>query len=73
MKWVLISSTIAWPLGWIAMDGWLQNFAYTIELEWWMFALPVMAAIVISSFTVSIQAIRAAFNNPIEALKSEGA
>ncbi|MEM9921936.1 MAG: ABC transporter permease [Bacteroidota bacterium] len=59
------------PISWYLLNGWLTNFAYAIALEWWMFALPVLLAIVIAGVTISIQAIRAALNNPVDALARE--
>ncbi len=59
------------PVSWYLLNGWLTNFAYTIELKWWMFAIPVVIAIIIAGLTIGIQAVRAALNNPIDALTSE--
>ena len=53
------------------MNKWLQDFAYRIELSWWMFALSGGIALVIAMITVSFQAIKAAIANPIESLKYE--
>jgi len=50
---------------------WLQNFAYRIEMNWWMFALAGFIALIIALLTVSWQAIRAATANPVEALRYE--
>ncbi len=59
------------PVSWYLLNSWLTNFAYTIDLQWWMFAIPVVAAILIAGLTVCIQAIRAAITNPVQALRSE--
>ncbi|MEL6591075.1 MAG: ABC transporter permease [Bacteroidota bacterium] len=59
------------PISWYLLNGWLTNFAYAIELQWWMFALPVLLAILTAGLTIGIQATRAALNSPIEALRSE--
>jgi len=59
------------PISWYLLTGWLTNFAYTIELKWWMFALPVLLAIFTAAITIGIQATRAALNNPIDALTSD--
>ncbi|MEL6865120.1 MAG: ABC transporter permease [Bacteroidota bacterium] len=59
------------PISWYLLNGWLTNFAYTIALKWWMFALPAFLAILIAGITIGIQAVRAALNNPIDALTSE--
>ena len=70
-KLILISAIIACPVAWYAMDNWLQNFAYRIEITWWMFALAGGIALVIALATVSYQAIKAATANPVESLKYE--
>lgn len=71
VKLVLIANVIAWPLAWYAMNKWLQDFAYRIELGWWVFALAGGLALVIALLTVSTQAIKAALANPVEALRYE--
>lgn len=59
------------PVSWYLLSEWLEKFAYKVELQWWMFAIPVVAAIGIASITVGIQALRAAVVNPIQSLHSE--
>jgi putative ABC transport system permease protein len=49
----------------------LQDFAYRIDIEWWMFVLAGMMAIVVAIFTVATQAIRAAVANPVDSLRDE--
>ncbi len=71
VKFVLIANVIAWPVAYFAMNKWLQDFAYRIELGWWTFALAGGAALLIALLTVSTQAIRAALANPAEALRYE--
>jgi putative ABC transport system permease protein len=68
---VLIASVIAVPVAWYAMSNWLEDFAYRIQLPWWMFALAVSLALAIALLTVSFQAVRAAVANPVESLKTE--
>ncbi|MCB9036679.1 MAG: ABC transporter permease [Lewinellaceae bacterium] len=68
---VALALFIALPLAWYAMHRWLQNFAYRIELQWWFFALAALAALLIAFLTVSVQSMRAALANPVEALKNE--
>jgi ABC-type antimicrobial peptide transport system permease subunit len=68
---VLIAFFIAAPISWWAMDNWLADFAYRIEMQWWYFALAGIAALLIAIFTVSFQAIRAAVANPVDSLRSE--
>jgi putative ABC transport system permease protein len=53
------------------MKGWLEDFAYRIELEWWIFAMAGIVAIVIALLTVSFQSIKAALVNPVKYLRSE--
>ena len=68
---VLISALIAFPLSWWAMHQWLQNYAYRIEINWWVFVLAGVMAIFIALFTISFQAIRAALSNPAKNLRTE--
>lgn len=70
-KWILFANIIAWPVAYFAMNQWLQNFAYRIDMSWWMFALAGGIALVIALLTVSWQAIRAAVANPVESLRYE--
>lgn len=69
--WVMISIIIACPVAWYAMNKWLQNFAYRIDISWWVFVMAGVFALLIAFLTVSWQAYRAANKNPVEALKYE--
>jgi putative ABC transport system permease protein len=71
VKLVGIAILIASPLAWYAMNRWLEDFAYRIDIEWWMFGIAGLVAVVIALATVSLQAIRAAVANPVESLRSE--
>jgi putative ABC transport system permease protein len=71
MQLVAIAAAIAIPVGWFVMNKWLQDFAYHIQIQWWMFAFPACAAIFIALLTVSIQAIKAAIANPSKSLRTE--
>lgn len=71
LKLVLLAIVIAWPIAWWVMNKWLQDFAYKIDMEWWMFALAGLLAIGIAVLTVSFQSIKAALTNPIKSLRSE--
>ena len=62
---------LAAPLAWWAGDQWLNAFAYRIQLSWWLFALCALAALILAMLTMSVQAIRAARNNPADSLRSE--
>lgn len=71
LKLVFWSILIAAPLTWWAMNRWLQNFAYRIELQWPLFALAGLVAVLIALLTVSFQSVKAALSNPIDALRDE--
>ncbi len=71
IKLVLISIFIATPLAWWAMDKWLQDFAYRVNIQWYTLALAGVAAIFIAFVTISFQSIRAALSNPVDSLRSE--
>jgi putative ABC transport system permease protein len=71
VKLVMVAFLIATPIAWWAMHQWLQGFAYRVTIQWWVFALAGVLAIVIALFTVSYQAVRAALMNPIRSLKTD--
>ena len=71
LKLVLVAILIASPLTWWAANRWLQDFAYKISLEWWMFAGAGLLAVGIAMLTVSYQAVKAALVNPVKSLRSE--
>ena len=71
VKLVIVSICIASPIAYYAMNLWLQDFAFRIKIEWWIFVLAGISAIVIALLTVSYQAIRAALMNPVKSLKTE--
>ncbi len=71
LKPVLVALVMATPVAWYGMNQWLQDFAYRIHIEWWVFALAGLLAVVIALATVSFQSIRAALVNPVKSLKSE--
>lgn len=71
LRLVVFAAVIAIPLAWWAMSKWLEDFAYRIALQWWMFALAGLAAFAIAVLTVSVQAMRSATANPVESLRSE--
>jgi len=70
-KLVLVANVVAWPVAYYAMNQWLQDFAYRIEIGWWIFALAGGLALIIALLTVSSQALKAALANPVEALRYE--
>ena len=71
LKLVLIAIVIASPVAWYAMDRWLRDFAYKIDIEWWVFALAGGLAVGIALLTVSFQSVKAALMNPVKSLRSE--
>ena len=71
LKLILIAIILASPLAWWAMNQWLNDFAYKIDIGWWVFALAGLLAIVIALLTVSFQSIKAALANPVKSLRSE--
>ena len=66
-----IAAIIAFPLAWLGMHSWLKDFAYKIDIGWWVFAVAGILAMMIALTTVSFQAIRAALANPVKSLRSE--
>lgn len=68
---VIIASIISFPLAWWAMNKWLQDFAYRIQISWWIFIIAALSALVIAWLTVSYQAIKAAISNPVKSLRTE--
>jgi predicted permease len=68
---VIVSCIVAFPLAWWAMSSWLQQYAYRVNIQWWVFLLAGMAAVVISLITISFQSVKAALMNPVKSLKAE--
>ena len=71
IKLVGIAAVIAFPLAWWFMNDWLKDFAYRVNIQWWVFFIAALLVMLITLLTVSIQAIRAALANPVEALRTE--
>jgi putative ABC transport system permease protein len=71
IKLVAISAFIAFPVAWWAMHSWLQNFAYRININWWVFVIAIVLTIAIAFITISFQAIKAAVANPVKSLRTE--
>jgi len=68
---IAIAFTIATPIAWYYMHQWLQDYAYRINISWWLFAAAGLVAIIIALATISFQAIKAAIANPVRSLRSE--
>ena len=71
LKLVILAAVIAFPLAWYAMDTWLQDFAYRINISVWVFLLAGIIAAIIAFATISLQAVRAAAANPVKSLRTE--
>ncbi|MDQ3845437.1 MAG: ABC transporter permease, partial [Bacteroidota bacterium] len=68
---VFIALLVASPIAWYFMHEWLQNFAYRIDMSWWVFAAAGFIALTIALITVSFQAVKAALANPVKNLRTE--
>jgi putative ABC transport system permease protein len=68
---IVIAFLIASPVAWIAMNKWLQNFAYKVDIQWWVFAVSGLAAVFIALATIAFQVVRAALANPVTSLRTE--
>ena len=71
LRLVLIANCIAFPIAWWATRRWLQEYAYHIDVEWWVFVLAGALATGIALLTISYQAIKTAVTNPVNSLRSE--
>jgi putative ABC transport system permease protein len=71
IKLVFVAFAVASPLAWFAMNKWLQQFSYRVEIGWWIFVLAGVVAVLLALVTVSFQAIKAAVANPIKSLRTE--
>ena len=71
LKLIVIALIIAAPLAWFAMHKWLQDYAYRINISWWVFVLAGACAMLVALLTISFQAIKAAVSNPVKSLRTE--
>lgn len=71
LKLVGVAILISLPLGWLAMNKWLEDFSYRIQIDWWILALAGLSAVGIAILTVSYQSIKAAIVNPVKSLRTE--
>jgi ABC-type antimicrobial peptide transport system permease subunit len=71
LKPVAIAILIAFPVAWYVMNNWLEDFAYKIIIEWWVFAIAGLITVGMALLTVSYQAIKAAIANPVKSLRTE--
>jgi putative ABC transport system permease protein len=68
---VIVASVIAFPLAWWFLSDWLKDFAYRVNISWWVYVAAAVAALLIAFITVSLQAMRAALSNPVKSLRTE--
>ncbi len=68
---IIVAALIAFPLAWWAMSSWLADFAYRVNVSWWMYLLAGVLSLLIALVTVSVQAIKAALSNPVKSLRTE--
>ena len=71
LKLVLIASVIAFPVAWWAMNKWLMDFEYRVDIGWWVFVVAGITALLIALLTISFQSIKAAIANPVKSLRTE--
>jgi putative ABC transport system permease protein len=69
--WVLLAIAAAWPLGYLAMNSWLQNFAYQVAINIWTFVFSALLAFLIALITLSYQAVKAATSDPVDSMRYE--
>ncbi|MCK4782445.1 MAG: FtsX-like permease family protein, partial [Desulfobacteraceae bacterium] len=71
IKWVILANIIAWPIAYYAMDKWLQNFAYRINLGFGIFIISALSVFVVALITIGYQSVKAAISNPVDSLRYE--
>jgi putative ABC transport system permease protein len=69
--WLLVAFASAVPIAWLSINTWLQNFAYQVPLNWWIFMLSGLIVFSITIITIGWQSWRAANKNPVLCLKHE--
>jgi putative ABC transport system permease protein len=69
--WVVYAAVIAFPIAYYLLDKWLQDFAYRIDIQWWMFVLAGGIAYLVALLTIGIQAIKSAIADPVKSLRYE--
>ena len=71
LKLVVVAAIIASPLAWYFMHEWLQDFAYRVNIGWWVFAASGAIALLIALITISFRSVKAAIANPVTSLRTE--
>lgn len=68
---IAASSIITLPVVYFIMKNWLQNYAYQMDIHWWILALPILVVFLVALFTVTLQTVKTALDNPVKSLRSE--
>lgn len=68
---ILVATVIAIPIAWYGMNEWLKGFAYHVDIDWTIFVIAFLSALIIAWLTVSFESIKAATANPVNSLRSE--
>ncbi len=71
IKLVVFANILAWPIAWYAMNKWLEDFVYRIDITWWIFVVAGSLVLFLTILTVTIQAAKAALSNPVKSLRTE--
>jgi putative ABC transport system permease protein len=71
LKLVAVATIIGIPVAWYASSKWLQNYAYRIDIQWWVFAAAAAIVLIIAFLTISFHAIKTAKANPVKSLRTE--
>ena len=71
LKLILVALLLAIPICWYVMHSWLQDFAYRIQIDWWVFVLAGFTALLIAFTTISLQVMKAVVENPVKSLRTE--
>ncbi len=71
IRWVLITNVISWPITYFVMNNWLQNYPYRVDINWIYFIAASIISLIIAVLTISVQAIKAARMNPVDAIRYE--
>jgi putative ABC transport system permease protein len=71
LKLVLLAAVLAFPIAWYGMHRWLEDFAFRVNISWWIFVIAAVLALLIALLTVSVQAFKAAMSNPVKSLRTE--
>jgi putative ABC transport system permease protein len=71
LKLVVAAIFIASPIGWYVMNQWLEGFAYKVKIQWWIFALSGLLALIVAVLTVLSQSVRAALVNPVKSFRGD--